>query len=147
MKLVSLTRAHFLDAAHNRVPSVVGTLNTMLRSINAYTMPNHGIAFMDNGKILAVGGVVPLWDGVGEAWLIPTKNMAGYEIPISRAFRINLDRAFTDLKMRRVQAAVKVGFERAHRLVQFLGMEEEGMMKKYGPDGADYVRYAKWPIQ
>jgi hypothetical protein len=37
-----------------------------------------------------------------------------------------------------------VGFEKAHRLVQFLGMQDEGVMRKYGPDGADYVRYAKW---
>jgi hypothetical protein len=147
MRLEALTRAHFFDAAAIRVPTVVGTLGTMLRAIDAYTVPGHGIAFTDKGKILAVGGVAPLWDGVGEAWLIPTKHMAGNQIALSRQFKRTIQRAFTDLKMRRVQAAVKVGFDKAHRLVRFLDMEEEGLMKKYGPEGADYVRYAKWLTQ
>ena len=144
MRLEALTRAHFLDAAAIRAPTAVGSLSMMLRAIDAYTAPYHGIAFTDRGKIIAVGGVVPLWDGVGEAWLLPTKHMAGYEVALARNFKRTIARAFTDLKMRRVQAAVKVGFDKAHRLVRFLDMEEEGLMKKYGPEGADYVRYAKW---
>lgn len=143
MRIDPLTRSHFLDAAANRVPTVVGTLDTMLRTIEAYTVPRHGVAFIDNGRILAVGGVAPIWNGMGEAWLLPTKDMAGHEVSITRHFMYKLDSAFTDLRMRRVQAAVKVGFNKAHRLVKFLGFEEEGLMKKYGPEGADYVRYAK----
>mgnify|MGYP000156211423 CR=1 FL=1 len=147
MKIEYLTRSHLLDAIDNRAPTVVGTLDMMLRAIDVYTMPKHGLAYMENGKIYAVAGVFPLWEGSGEAWAIPTKDIANRRISIARHFRRTLDLAFEDLKMRRVQAAVKVGHINAHKLARFLGMEEEGLMKRYGPEGADYVRYAIWPTQ
>ena len=100
-----------------------------------------------DGKIYAVAGVFPLWEGCGEAWAIPTVRIKERRISIARHFKRTLDLAFEDLKMRRVQAAVKVGHDEAHRLARFVGMEEEGLMKRYGPEGADYMRYATWPIQ
>lgn len=147
MRVEYLTRSHFLDAIDDRAPTVVGTLDMMLRAIDVYTMPKHGLAYMEGGQIYAVAGVFPLWEGCGEAWAIPTKRIKDRKIAIARHFRKTLDLAFEDLKMRRVQAAVKVGHNEAHRLARFVGMEEEGLMKRYGPEGADYVRYATWPIQ
>ena len=144
MRVEYLTRAHILDAAAQRSPTVIGSLDIILRALDVYSLPKHGVAYLDGGEIHAVAGIVPLWEGVGEAWAIPTKHIGKRKIVIGRHFKNTFHMVANDLKMRRVQAAVKVGFDKAHRLVRFLDMEEEGLMKKYGPEGADYVRYAKW---
>jgi RimJ/RimL family protein N-acetyltransferase len=49
---------------------------------------------------------------------------------------------FNDLGMRRVQGAVSVNWEEAARFAHYMGFEEEGVMRKYGPDGSDYIRVA-----
>ena len=43
----------------------------------------------------------------------------------------------------RIQAAVRADWPEAQRFAEFLGLENEGLMRKYGPDGSDYFRFAK----
>ena len=145
MRTEHLTRSHFFKAIEERSETVVGTIGYMAQVADVYTLPRHGIAYMDRGEIYAVGGIVPLWDGCGEIWAIPTKRAKEKGVALGRHLKRTLDIVSKDLGMRRVQASVKVGYREAHKLVQLFGMQEEGLMKKYGPDGADYVRYAKWP--
>jgi len=147
MRVEYLTRSHILDAVNDRAPTVVGQLDSILRALDVYALPRHGVAYIDRGQIYAVAGIAPLWEGCGEAWAIPTKRIGEQKITIGRHFKRTFHEVAQDLKMRRVQAAVKVGYEEAHNLARFVGMTEEGLMKKYGPDGADYVRYATWPTQ
>lgn len=145
MRIEPLTRSHVLDAAKDRSPTVIGSIDMILHALDAYCLPRHGIAYIDRGQIYAVAGIVPLWEGVGEAWAIPTNRIAEKKIIIGRHFKRTFHEVARDLKMRRVQAAVKVGYEEAHSLARFVGMVDEGLMRKYGPEGADYVRYATWP--
>jgi hypothetical protein len=147
MRVEYLTRAHILDAAAQRSSTVIGSLDLILRALDVYSLPKHGLAYLEGGEIHAVAGIVPLWEGVGEAWAIPTKHIGKRKIVIGRHFKNTFHMVANDLKMRRVQAAVKVGYKEAHNLARFVGMTEEGLMKKYGPDGADYMRYAIWPTQ
>ena len=46
--------------------------------------------------------------------------------------------------LKSLQAIVRSDFKDAHKLAKFLGFESEGLMRKYGPDGSDYERYAIW---
>lgn len=147
MRAEYLTRSHFFDAIAERADTVIGSLELMLRGADVYTLPRHGIAYIEDGKIHAVAGIVPLWEGCGEAWAIPTKRIKQKKIVVARHFKNTFDLVSKDLGMRRVQAAVTMGHHEAHRLVRFVGMVEEGLMRKYGPDGADYMRYATWPTQ
>ena len=43
----------------------------------------------------------------------------------------------------RLQTAVRTDWPQAQRFAQFFGLENEGLMKKYGPDGTDYFRYSR----
>ena len=144
MKREYLTRAHVLDAIPDRTDTVVAGFDMILQALPAYTQPKHGFAVLEDGKIYAIFGLVPLWPGVAETWMIPTKRLKAKKFSASRHMKEGLDQLIDELKVRRAQAAVKVGHTEAHRLVQFVGMQEEGLMKKYGPDGSDFVRYARW---
>jgi len=43
----------------------------------------------------------------------------------------------------RLQTAVKANFKLGIRFAEWLGLQQEGLMKQYGPDGTDYYRMAK----
>jgi hypothetical protein len=47
------------------------------------------------------------------------------------------------VQVRRIEATVLAGFKPGCRWMDLLGFEREGLMRCYGPDGADYYRYAK----
>ena len=44
---------------------------------------------------------------------------------------------------RRIQANVKADDERAVRWIRLLGFENEGLMRAFGPDGADFRRFVR----
>jgi len=144
MMAVTLTRSHVLYAAKNAPKQNDAQLGLVLAALPAFTVPGRGLALLDGGKVYAVTGLAPLWDGVSEAWFIPTEDMQHKKVQTIRIVRRELDAAIKRLKLRRVQAVVRSDFKSAHKLARFLGFESEGLMKQYGPDGLDYERYAKW---
>ena len=46
-------------------------------------------------------------------------------------------------KIKRLQTSVKADCEMALRFASWLGLKPEGKMIGYGPDGSDYMRYAR----
>jgi len=139
-----LTRSHVLHVAERAPRQNQSQMGLVLSSLPVYTMPGRGLALLDGGDVYAVTGLAPLWDGVAEAWFLPTKDMRQKKIQTVRLVRRELDAAIERLKLHRVQAVVRSDFVDAHKLAKFLGFHSEGTMKKYGPDGSDYERYAKW---
>ena len=43
----------------------------------------------------------------------------------------------------RVQTAIRKDFPHGQKFAEWLGLENEGLMKKYGFDGSDQYRYAR----
>ena len=108
-----------------------------------------GMAFtgIENGHVIASAGVYPMWDGVGEGWFIAADKLEANHIAgVARQLKNGLRQIAEEQALHRVQAAVRSDWEKAIRLVRFLGMEHEGRMRKYSADGADYERYA-WLLQ
>lgn len=147
MNIVTLTRAHMLHLAKTAKSSNRIMMGNILDALPVYTMPGRGHAIMDNGEIYAAWGLAPVWDGVAEGWMVPSKLIDSRKISVARAIRRQLERDIVRLKLRRVQAAVRKDFNEAHQFIKFLGFESEGIMHRFGPDGADYERYARWQIR
>jgi len=147
MIVAPLTRSHMLHLANNAKERNRVALGVVLDGLPAYTMPGRGLAIMDKGEVYAVTGLAPVWDGVAEAWFIPSKFMDRRKISVIRVVRKELESAIVRLKLRRVQAVVRSDFRDAHKLAKWLNFESEGLMRKFGPDGLDYERYARWPTQ
>jgi len=84
-----------------------------------------------------------MWQGVGEGWLIMSKY--GYDIPktVARYADEFFDVIMTEANLQRVQASVNALDPRSVRFARWLGFENEGLMRKYGPDGTDYYRMAR----
>ena len=104
-----------------------------------------GLAYtlLDNNVPICSGGIVPLWTGVAEGWVISSKRIYKERIRASRLIRKRTDILCAANKIWRLQTAVKSNFKTGLRFAEFLGFKNEGLMKAFGPDKTDYYRMAR----
>ncbi len=95
------------------------------------------------GGMLAIGGLVIIARGVAEVWLAPSQLARRYPLALTQAAGRFLDQAWRELKLHRLQAGVLAQNRRACRWIELLGFAREGVMRKFGPQGQDFVLYAK----
>ncbi len=126
-------------------------LNDKLMDIDANFTENRidfalvGLSFtlLHNNNPVCSGGIVPLWNGVAEGWVISSKRIYKERIRASRLIRKRTDLLCAANKIWRLQTAVKSNFKTGLRFAEFLGFKNEGLMKAYGPDKTDYYRMAR----
>jgi hypothetical protein len=95
-----------------------------------------------DSEIIACGGMDLLWEGVGQVWIImPEKTR--HAKSLFRLFKNKLDYLTKKNNLWRVQAYARIGLDESHTLLRHLGFETEGIMRKYTPDKADCILYAK----
>lgn len=97
---------------------------------------------MIDNEIIAVGGVVVFWPGVGEAWLQLTKHAENHKIALVRCVRIMMALAFKELKLHRMESTAT--FDEARKLNEYLGFKcetPEGM-EKYTQNGKTAYLYS-----
>lgn len=102
-----------------------------------------GITLMDDDQVVACGGVVLLWPGVGEAWMRTSPLIERYPLAVLRGTRNFLNAAFRVLGLRRLQCTVRDGYTPAVKWAERLGFSSEGRLRAYGPDGADYTMFSR----
>jgi len=97
----------------------------------------------EQGQWLGAAGLLPWWPGVAEAWLLLAP--AGRKVPLAavRALKKGLETLIQTMRVHRLQASVRADFGQARKMAEVLGFHEESRMAKYGPDGADYLRYVR----
>lgn len=97
-------------------------------------------------RVIAIIGMVPVWFGVGEIWLLTTDEVSRNRAFFHRATIRMMREARIVYNLHRLQATVHDGNELAKNWIERLGFEFEGRHKQYGPDKSDHLRYAKtWP--
>ena len=99
--------------------------------------------FLDRTPIVS-GGIVPMWEGVAEGWVLSSKHIYDYKIKAASLIRKRLDYLCTNNKIIRLQTAVKEEFLTGVRFAQWLGLQKECLMKFYGLDQTNYWRMAKY---
>ena len=113
-------------------------------NVTAYT-GDTSIAFTAYGhsKILGMGGFIEIYPHFVEAWVIIATKDTRLNQRIGRNI-LKMYRKIIDShpKWQRIQAAVRKDFDKAIRLIEILGFENEGLMRNFGPDKSDYYRYA-----
>lgn len=99
-----------------------------------------------DGKIVGVGGASMMWKGVYEFWLILTKdsNLNGaHGIIAFDAIRKKIDEIIEDNDIKRAQATARLDFPKAIKMLEALGFQREGLLRRYTPDGASVYRYSR----
>ena len=90
---------------------------------------------IENGHIIAAAGFIPMWDGVAECWFIGSDRI---QTRIKSVVKTTKD-IMSKAPYARMHANVKADWMQAIRFAEFLGFKKEGLMKKFGPEGADYI--------
>jgi len=106
---------------------------TNLARGKAFTMVN-------SENIIASGGILPLWKGVGEAWIVSSDLVKHHWLSFARAVLLNLKKMEPEFE--RVQTTVDAEHEVSMKWVEWMGFRKEGLMKKF-IGGRDYWRYAR----
>ena len=94
-----------------------------------------------DGEIIACGGIMPLWKGVGEAWVVtsPLVRVCSFSFVKVVWRRLKVFAGILDLE--RVQTTVDAEHEVSIKWVERMGFMREGLMRRY-IDGRDFYRYA-----
>ena len=96
---------------------------------------------LTNGEIIGCGGILPLWKGVGEAWVISSPQVEKHPIAFARTIWRKLFELIDSMGLERVQSLVDAEHKVSMVWVERMGFKQEGLMRKY-MDGRDFIRYA-----
>ena len=100
-------------------------------------------AFID-AKPEVIFGLIPLWDGVSQAWMIASDTARFKPLALTRMAKYFFDIAEISERLHRTQITVKTSDKRAEKWALHLGFVNEGVMHKYGPDGSDHYIMARY---
>jgi hypothetical protein len=90
-----------------------------------------------NRRPVAVFGLVFLWQGVGEAWSLFTKESRRYPIAMTKGAIAFFDSCQILFNLHRIQITVKCDDKRAVSWARYLNFVEEGTMLNYSADKDD----------
>lgn len=108
----------------------------MLENGMAYTC----VSAEEPRRVLMCAGVIEYWKNRGEAWAVFDVNCKKEFVYIHNVVRRYLDIC----PVRRVEAAVDVGFLPGHRWIRSLGFKLEApVLKAYRQEGSDVSLYAR----
>lgn len=98
---------------------------------------------LDVDDLIWCGGVVILWQGVGEAWILCSNCINHYIKELYHYTKAYLDVIIAEYNLHRVHASVLSEYRAGYRFLERMGFEREGLMHKYDWQGSDYYLYAR----
>ncbi len=128
------------DDLDSNIFSFIGDLSKIAIG---YAAGGPAITLIDGDEVLACGGVLKFWRGVGEAWLMVSPRGRTQVISLYRYMESFLALCGTKWGFHRVQASVYEKHDIAHRCAFRLGFIPEGMMIAHGPNKENFVRYVR----
>lgn len=108
--------------------------------VEYYEKAGPAVSYFVNGQIIAMIGMVELWRGVAEIWMLTTDHVENNKLFFYKQ-TLNLMKKYSD-KLHRIQCVTHIDNERSEKWLVRMGFKFEGIMKSYGADKADYKRFA-----
>ena len=99
--------------------------------------------FYKNEPIVC-GGIYQMWESVAEVWIIMREGTnKKHKYFMLRNIKKYLEETIQKKNYKRIQSTVRADFTEGKKFAEWFGMQSEGLMKQYGPDGLDYLRLAR----
>lgn len=111
--------------------------------LKIYQKAGHCHTALHRGRIACCFGVNVFWPGAAEAWLLTSDLCARYPISLTRGAMRYFNQIAIDLRLHRLQLVVDDRNVLALRWAKALKFEYEGVLRKYGPSGADNVMFSR----
>ena len=110
-------------------------------AVSLFHAPGGKYAIVHDDVTVALLGVVPVWPGVGQAWLIGTDGIGLRGVEVMKASK-RIIKTLLDLEMHRIHAYSAAFHSQAHRWLELIGFRRESTLKQYGKTGEDFYCYA-----
>ena len=112
---------------------------------DAKNLEQNNLAFTGivNYQPIFAAGMKMVWGRVAEGWVIATNEIWKNPLAVARAIKKDFARVAREHDIERVQTAIRKDYKQGQRFAEWLGLENEGLMKKFGFDGTDQYRYAR----
>lgn len=119
------------------------------RAVQAAQTNGEVLTILHGALPVAILGVTVLWPGVAEVWSIMTDDIRKVPVAFHRFCERLLRSTMKKHKLHRAQCNVRGDFTTGLRWAEALGFQREGLLRQFGPDGSDYILFARttWPIQ
>lgn len=111
--------------------------------LKAFQAEGDAVTAMWRGRIVACLGCNNMWPGVAEAWLITSVEIADISVTTTRAAIRYFDKLAIRNQLKRMQITVNMENELAMRWAKMLKFTPEGVLRRYGPSGADHMMFAR----
>lgn len=112
-------------------------------SVRTMLENSRGFSMKCDGLVLAAGGVIMQWPGVGLLWMMVSSEIRKYPKLLLRESRNILELLRINGHIHRFQAYVDPSESRHIRFIEALGFTLEGRMIKHTMDGKDHLLYAR----
>ena len=143
IKIVPFSFEHAKYIAYNEMNAeIVNVKERYMSNLEQLVKPETSWTGMIYDKIIASGGMVQLWDNVYEGWIMATADIKKHPISTARIIKKIFAEVMEKHDVHRLQTTVKADYEIGHKFAKWLGLEKEGLMKKYLDDN-DYYLYSR----
>ena len=95
-----------------------------------------------DGQLIGCAGLLRMWPGVAHGWFLASIAMREYPKTVLSLMRQHLPEVLATEHLIRLQAEVQTDFHVGRRFLEHLGFVSEGDMRRFGPGGETYTRYA-----
>jgi len=96
-----------------------------------------------NMEPIAIFGFVSIWKGVAETWLVPDEKVRNIPVTLTRVGDKVMDIAMISMGLHRIQLTVRTTDKRAEKWAYAIGFKCDGVLRKYGVDGVDYLMMSR----
>ena len=114
-----------------------------LDTITAIAQEGVSYSITWQGVFLAVIGMTEIWKGVAVSYVVPSIYAKKHPIPFVRTVKRMLEQTEKVMNLHRVQTD-SFDDEETNAWMEFLGFNDEGVMKRYSPLQEDYRRWARY---
>lgn len=113
-------------------------------SLDAYAEYGQSFSLLDNNNlVIAMGGIVAKWPGVGIAWIAAQEELNPYRFIFAKNVKKELNRIAFEVGYHRIETTVRTDFPEAVKFIEWLGFDKEGLLKQGLPGKVDCYSYAK----
>lgn len=106
-------------------------------------LEERAVAIREEDRCIGAYGLIELWPGVARVWALFSSELLD-SIPTVLALHVKRDlKRAEELDLHRIEATVVASHQVGIGFLEWLGFEKEGLMRRYGPDGEDFILFAK----
>ncbi len=110
----------------------------------AYHAAGPAWTVLDGDTIIACGGAVRFWPGVGECWCWAGAGVDASPVAFARLARRVAEALAREHGFHRLQVHARLEDVRANRFAAYLGFTLEGQCPGYGPDQSTHNLYGRF---